>query len=106
MIETIILEEPAARERYRTAPCLEEREQYLFHLMRQGYGRDYLRTVSGAMLRVVRFLGLTTLRTVGLDEIERAGRDWIGYRGPDRRGTAGATPGRFPRVAWGAGCHD
>ena len=47
MIETIILEEPAARERYRTAPCLEEREQYLFHLMRQGYGPDYLRTVSG-----------------------------------------------------------
>ena len=36
MIETIILEEPAARERYRTAPCLEEREQYVFHLMRQG----------------------------------------------------------------------
>ena len=99
MIETIILEEPAARERYRTAPCLEEREQYLFHLMRQGYGPDYLRTVSGVMLRVVRFLGLTTLRTVGLDEIERAGRAWTAYRGPDRRGTAGATPGRFPRVA-------
>ena len=99
MLETIILEAPAARERYRTAPCLEEREQYLFHLMRQGYGPDYLRTVSGVMLRVVRFLGLTTLRTVGLDEIERAGRAWTTYRGPDRRGTAGATPGRFPRVA-------
>ena len=99
MLETIILEAPAARERYRTAPCLQEREQYLFHLMRQGYGPDYLRTVSGVMLRVVRFLGLTTLRTVGLDEIERAGRAWTAYRGPDRRGTAGATPGRFPRVA-------
>ena len=36
---------------------------------------------------------------VGLDEIERAGRAWTAYRGPDRRGTAGATPGRFPRVA-------
>jgi integrase/recombinase XerD len=99
MIETIILEEPAARERYRTAPCLEEREQYLYHLMRQGYGPDYLRSVSGDMLRVVRFLRLSTLRTVGLDELERAGRAAADYRGPDRRGTPGSTPGRFPRVA-------
>jgi site-specific recombinase XerD len=99
MIETIILEEPSARCRFRTAPCLEEREQYLFHLMRQGYGHDYLRSISGSMLQVVRFLGLTTLRTVGLDEIERAGRAWAVYRGPDRRGKAGNTPGRLPFVA-------
>jgi hypothetical protein len=69
MIETIILEEPSARCRFRTAPCLEEREQYLFHLMRQGYGPAYLRTVSFFLLRVIEFLQLTALRTVGLDEI-------------------------------------
>ena len=99
MIETLILQEPAARERYRTAPCLEEREQYLDHLMRQGYGPDFLRSVSGDLLRVVRFLGLTKLRTVGLDELERADRAAADYRGPDRRGTPGDTSGRFARVA-------
>jgi hypothetical protein len=89
MIETIILEEPSARRRFRAAPCLEEREQYLFHLMRQGYGHDYLQSISGCMLQIVRFLGLTTVRNVGLDEIEEAGRAWAAYRGPDRRGKAG-----------------
>ena len=99
MIETVILEEPSARARFRAAHCLEEREQYLYHLMRQGYGHDYLRSISGSMLQVVRFLGLTTLRSVGLDEIEKAGRAWAAYRGPDRRGRAGNSPGRLPFVA-------
>lgn len=99
MIETIILEEPSARRRFRTAPCLEERERYLLHLMRRGYGPAYLRTVSSFMLRVVGFLSLKTLRTVGLDEIEKATRAWAAYRGPDRRGTVGDMTARFPRVA-------
>jgi integrase/recombinase XerD len=99
MIENMILEKPAARSRFRTAPCLEEREQYLFHLMRRGYDPSYLRSVSGLLLRIIRFLGLATLRTVGLDEVETATRAWVAYRGPDRRGTVGNTTARFPRVA-------
>jgi len=99
MIETIILEQPSARTRFLTAPCLEEREQYLFHLMRLGYGHHYLRSISGLMLRVIRFLGLTRLRAVGLDEIEKAGQAWAVYRGPDRRGKPGNSPGWLPIVA-------
>jgi integrase/recombinase XerD len=99
MIEDVIFEEMSARRRFRTAPCLEERERYLLHLMRQGYGPAYLRTVSFFMLRVVSFLDLQTLRTVGLDEVEQATRAWTAYRGPDRRGTVGHTTARFPRVA-------
>jgi len=77
MIENIILEEPSAPLSLPTAPCLAEREQYLFHLMRQGYGHDYLRSISGSMLQVVRFLGLTTLSHVGskrLRDRSRLGR--------------------------------
>jgi integrase/recombinase XerD len=101
MIETIILEEPSARARFLTAPCLEERERYLLHLMRQGYGPAYLRTISFFMLRVIGFLNLQTLRTVGLDEIEKASRNWAAYSGPDRRGTRVTVNAalRFPRVA-------
>jgi len=99
MIETLILEKSSARDRFRTAPCLEAREQYLFHLMRRGYGPAYLRTVSFFLLRIVRFLGLTTVRTVRVEEIEKAARAWAAYRGPDRRGAVGETPGRFLRVA-------
>ncbi len=99
MIETIIFEEPSARKRFQTAPCLEEREQYLFYLMRKGYDSVYLRSVSGLLLRIIRFLGLATLRMVGLDEIDRATRAWVAYRGPDRRGIVGNTTARFPRVA-------
>src|ERR1700730_11258092 len=101
MIENIILEEPAARVRFRAAPCLEEREQYLFHLQRRGFGHAYLRTVSFFLLRIIEFLRLTTLRMVGLEEIERAALAWAAYRGPDRRGVkvTGNTTVRFPRVA-------
>ena len=101
MIETIILEEPSARRRFLTAPCLVEREQYLVHLMRRGFGPAYLRTVSFFLLRIIEFLRLTTLRMVGLEEIERAALAWAAYRGPDRRGVkvTGNTTVRFPRVA-------
>src|ERR1700728_276285 len=81
------------------APCLEERERYLFHLMRRGFGPAYLQTVSFFLLRIIQFLGLTTLRTVGLEEIERAALSWAAYRGPDRRGIVSDTAVRFPRVA-------
>jgi integrase/recombinase XerD len=99
MVETVIFEQESARTRYRMAPCLEEREQYLFHLMHRGFGPAYLRTVSFFLLRIIQFLGLTTLRMVGLKEIERAALAWSAYRGPDRRGTMGDTTVRFPRVA-------
>jgi integrase/recombinase XerD len=99
MIENIILEEPAARARFRAAPSLEEREQYLFHLQRLGFGPAYLRTVSFFLLRITEFLRLTTLRMVGLEEIERAARVWAAYRGPGRRGIVGHSTVRFPRVA-------
>lgn len=101
MIETIILEEPSARERFLAEPCLEERERYLFHLMRRGFGPAYLRTVSFFLLRVVEFLRLTTLRMVEPEEIAQAALAWAAYRGPDRRGVkvTGNTTVRFPRVA-------
>ncbi len=101
MIEDIILEELSARKRFRTAPCLEERERYLLHLMRRGFGPAYLRTVSFFLLRIIEFLRLTTLRMVELAEIERAALAWAAYRGPDRRGVKVMrnTAVRFPRVA-------
>ena len=101
MIETIILEEPSARRRFRVAPCLEERERYLFHLMRRGFGPAYLRTVSFFLLWIIEFLRLTTLRMVEPEEIERAALASAAYRGPDRRGVkaTGNTTVRFPRVA-------
>jgi site-specific recombinase XerD len=99
MIESELFEEPNTRSRFLDAPCLKEREQYLYHLMRQGYGPGYLRVTSALMLRVIEFLGLTKLRMVELQEIERASQAWAAYRGPDRRGKVGETTARFPRVA-------
>ena len=101
MIETIILEEPSARRRFLTAPCLVEREQFLTHLLRRGYGPAYLRTASFFLLRIIEFLQLSTLRMVEPEEIERAALAWAAYRGPDRRGVKVTqnTTLRFPRVA-------
>lgn len=85
MIENIFLEEQAARTRFRMAPCLEEREQFLAHLLRRGLGHSRLRSISGYMLQIVRLMGLTTFRTVGLGDIENVAKAWDAYRGPDRR---------------------
>jgi len=101
MIETILYEEPNTRSRFLEAPCLREREQYLYHLMRRGYGPGYLRVTSALMLRVIQFMELTKLRMVEMEEIERATQAWAAYRGPDRRGKMGDTTVRFPRVAKG-----
>jgi len=89
MIESIILEEPKARSRYRSAPLLREREQFLSHLLRRGMSLPRVRSVSGYMIQIIRFMGLTTFRTVELDEITRAGESWAAYRGPDRRRRSG-----------------
>src|ERR1700722_17502679 len=89
MIENIILEEPTARTRFRKAPCLEEREQFLSHLLRRGLGHSRLRSISGYMLQIVRLMGLTTFRTVRLDDIANVAKVWDTYRGPDRRRKSG-----------------
>jgi hypothetical protein len=69
MMETIILEEPSARRRFLTAPCLVEREQFLTHLLRRGFGPAYLRTVSFFLLRIIEFLAKFALsaRTIPAD---------------------------------------
>jgi len=89
MIESIILEEPAARTRYRTAPFLVEREQFLSHLLERGMSLPRVRSVSGYMIQIIRLMGLTTFRTVELDEIAKAGESWAVCRGPDRRRGSG-----------------
>jgi integrase/recombinase XerD len=100
MMETVLFEEPNTRSRFLAASCLKEREQYLYHLMRRGYGPRYLRVVSFLMLRIIQFLPLATLRMVELEEIERASLAWAAYRGPDRRGVKTCnTTVLFSRVA-------
>ena len=89
MIESIILEEPAARTRYRTAPFLVEREQFLSHLLERGMSLPRVRSVSGYMIQIIRFMGLTTFRMVELDEIVKAGESWAACRGPEKRRGSG-----------------
>ncbi len=89
MIEAIILEEPAARARFRTAPFLEEREQFLSHLLQRGMSLPRVRSVSACMIQIIRLMALTTFRTVEPEEIARAGELWATCRGPDRRRGSG-----------------
>src|SRR5260370_13252501 len=99
MIETIILEEPSARKRFLTEPCMREREEFLLHLLHRGMSHERLRHISGYLLRIVHLMHLTVFRTVGLEEIDKAGRAWAAYPGPDRRGKPGTLPGGLPFVA-------
>ena len=89
MIESIFLENPGARRRYRTAPLLEEREQFLSHLLRRGTSLRRVRPVAAYLIHIIRLMDLTSLRNVELEEIKKAGERWANYRGPHRRRKAG-----------------
>ena len=99
MIESI---SPLLRvqQRHLVAPMLNEREQYLSHLLRQGAGHAEIRTTGAYLLHIVRVMNMTTLRVVEPDEISRAGDVWAAYEGPHRQcPRMKGTPTQFVRFA-------
>jgi integrase/recombinase XerD len=71
---TTLLERPSALKRYREAPLLKEREEFLRRLQQQGTSRAALRNLSGELIHVVRLLRLRELRDVSPEEIHRAAK--------------------------------
>jgi integrase/recombinase XerD len=86
---------PSFQRRHRSAPLLEEREQYLTHLLQIGWDADRVRAVAGYLVRIVHVMGLTSLRRVELTEIEEAGVRWADNKGPER---IGKRPDTSPRI--------
>jgi integrase/recombinase XerD len=70
--------------RHRNAPLRAEREQYLKHLLEQGYGHSSLQSAAMYMLHAVRILGLEELRVVTEAELRHGAEVWAEYRGPHR----------------------
>lgn len=77
---------PRLIERHRQAPLRAEREQYLRHLIQEGYSRSWLVGAATFMLHIIRVLELNELRVVYPEEIERGANIWANYRGPFRDG--------------------
>jgi integrase/recombinase XerD len=82
------------------APLLMEREQYLGHLLQQGFERMVVRNTAVYLVHIVRILKLGELRLVEESEIKHAGDFWANYQGPFRenRYIRGA-PGNFIKIA-------
>jgi len=79
-----IYQRTKAIERHRQAPLRSEREQYLRHMLEEGYSHDTMITAATYMLHIVRMLGLQELRVVYEEEIKRGAELWAEYRGPFR----------------------
>lgn len=94
MIETIT-SWPSVRLRHESAPLLKEREQYLVHLLQQGYSRVSVRNTAAYLVHVVRLLNMNSMRIVPPREIEAAGQSWAAYDGPLRKKVS---PRGSPRV--------
>lgn len=92
---------PRVIERHRQAPLRSEREQYLRHLIEQGYSQSKLLGVAAFMLHIIRVLGLNEMRVVNEDEIQRGANVWAEYRGPfrDSRHNRFTSPKCFIKVA-------
>ena len=76
MIENLFVFE-STRLRQRGAPLLEEREQYLSHMLEQGVSRQRVRTIASMLLHIVRLMELTSVRSVDMTEIHQAGQRWL-----------------------------
>ena len=83
-----------SRTRQIAAPLLNEREQYLSHLLELGFKPSKLRSTASMLLNVVRLLDLSSLDTVDIEKVFQASERWLndpvsdkkwqpGYRGPD-----------------------
>jgi integrase/recombinase XerD len=90
-------------ERHRQAPLRAEREQYLRHLVEQGFCHSKLLGAATYMIHIIRVLELHELRVVDEEEIEKGAKFWAEYRGPyrDFRHNAFGSPKSFAIVARG-----
>ncbi|MBW8870067.1 MAG: hypothetical protein JF563_04720, partial [Acidobacteriales bacterium] len=79
-----IYQRPRVIERHLQAPLRSEREQYLKHMLEEGYTYGTLAASAAYMLQLIRILGLHELRIVYEDEIKRAAEFWAEYKGPFR----------------------
>jgi hypothetical protein len=64
------------RLRHESAPLLKEREQYLDHLLQQGYSRVSIRNTAAYLVHVVRVMNMKSMRIIPPREIEAAGQSW------------------------------
>jgi site-specific recombinase XerD len=71
-------------ERHRQAPLRSEREQYLRHLIEQGYSYNAQLGAATFMLHIIRVLGLSELRVVHEEELERGAKFWAEDRSSSR----------------------
>jgi integrase/recombinase XerD len=69
---------------HRNAPLRAEREQYLKHLLEQGYGHSSLQSAAMYTLHAVRIFGLEELRVIPEAELRHGAEVWAEYRGPHR----------------------
>lgn len=90
-------------ERHQQAPLRLEREQYLRHLLDQGFCHSKILGAATYMLHIIRVLGLQELRMVDEEEIQKGAKFWAEYRGPfrDFRHHDSGSPKSFAIVAHG-----
>ncbi|KAA6461897.1 integrase [Acidobacteria bacterium AB60] len=90
-------------ERHQQAPLRSEREQYLRHLLEQGFCQSKVHGAATYMLHIIRVLGLNELRVIDEQEIEKGAKFWAEYRGPfrDSRHHDSGSPKSFAIVARG-----
>ena len=75
MIENLFTK-PRTRRVHLNAPMLNEREQYLTHMLALGVSRARIKVVASMLLNVIRLMDLSAPRTVEIEEIKQAARRW------------------------------
>ena len=75
MIENLFIG-PRTRSIHLNAPMLNEREQYLAHMLARGVSRTRIKIVASMLLNVIRLIDLRGPRIVEMDEIKQAAMRW------------------------------
>lgn len=90
----------STRTRYAYAPLLQERDEFVAHLLQQGCKQRRAQSVAASLLAIIRIMELTAMRQVDAKEIALAAQRWAQDSIEHRGSGAGPTSaGRFAEVA-------
>jgi integrase/recombinase XerD len=74
---TNLFQFPKVRSKYLDAPLLEQRTEYMSHLLRLGLSRQRVKSIAAMLLNVIELLDMKQPRLIHAREVQEAGSKWV-----------------------------
>ena len=78
---TDLFQFPTVRSKYLNAPLLEQRTEYMSHLLRQGTSRPQVKSIASMLINVIELLDMKQPRLIHAMEVQEASSKWTPRKG-------------------------